>query len=174
MFDETKYLRSIIETSLDPFVTISPDGKLTDVNEATIKATGKSRDKLIGTDFSDYFTDPLKARNGYKIVFKKGLVKDYELTIKHVDGSLMHVLYNATVYRDQNGKIIGVFAAARDITHILKGILPICANCKKIRTDIGYWEQVEVFIRDHSEVEFSHSICPDCAKKLYPEFYKKK
>ncbi len=170
MLNESKYLRSLIETSLDPFVTINPDGKITDVNEATIKATGVSRDKLIGTDFSDYFTDPSKARKGYKTVFEKGLVKDYELTIKHIDGSLMHVLYNATVYRDQNGKVIGVFAAARDVTHILKGILPICANCKKIRSDIGYWEQVEVFIRDHSKVEFSHSVCPDCAEKLYPDF----
>ena len=131
MLDKSKYLRSLIETSLDPFVTINPDGKITDVNEATIKATGISCDKLIGTDFSDYFTDPSKARKGYKIVFEKGLVRDYELTIKHIDGPLMHVLYNATVYRDQNGKVIGVFAAARDVTHILKGILPICANWQK-------------------------------------------
>ena len=171
MLDKNKYLRSLIETSLDPFVAINPDGKITDVNEAAIKATGISRDKLIGTDFSDYFTDPPKARKGYKTVFEKGLVKNYELTIKHIDGSLMHVLYNATVYHDQNGKIIGVFAAARDVTYILKGILPICSNCKKIRTDIGYWEQVEVFIKDRSKAEFSHSICPDCAKKLYPGFY---
>ena len=165
-----RYLRSLIETSLDPFVTINPDGQITDVNDATIKATGVSRDELMGTDFSNYFTDPHKARQGYKTAFAKGLVKDYELTIKHVNGSLMHVIYNATVYHDQNGKIIGVFAAARDITHILKGILPICANCKKVRTDIGYWEQVEVFIRDHSNVEFSHSLCPECAKRLYPDF----
>ena len=170
MLNESKYLRSLIETSLDPFVTINPDGKITDVNEATIKATGISRDKLIGTDFSDYFTDPPKARKGYKTVFEKGLVKDYELTIKHIDGSLMHVLYNATVYRDQNGKVIGVFAAARDVTHILKGILPICSNCKKIRNFGGYWEPIEDFIRDRSKAEFSHTTCPDCAKKLYPEF----
>ncbi len=170
MLNESKYLRSLIETSLDPFVTINPDGKITDVNEATIKATGISRNKLIGTDFSDYFTDPPKARKGYKTVFEKGLVKDYELTIKHIDGSLMHVLYNATVYRDQNGKVIGVFAAARDVTHILKGILPICANCKKIRNFGSYWEQIEDFIRDRSKAEFSHTICPECAEKLYPDF----
>ena len=172
MLNESKYLRSLIETSLDPFVTINPEGKIADVNEATIKAPGVSRDELIGTDFSDYFTDPQKARKGYKTVCEKDLVKDYELTIKHIDGSLMHVLYNATVYHDKNGKIIGVFAAARDVTHILKGILPICSNCKKIRTDIGYWEQIEVFIKNHSKVKFSHSICPDCAKKLYPEYKK--
>lgn len=54
----------------------------------------------------------------------------------------------------------------------LSGLLPICSSCKKIRNDNGYWEQIEGYIRDHSKAEFSHSICPDCAKKLYPEFYK--
>jgi hypothetical protein len=51
----------------------------------------------------------------------------------------------------------------------LSGLLPICASCKKIRDDKGYWTQIESYIRDHSEVEFSHSLCPDCLKKLYPE-----
>ncbi|MBW1780251.1 MAG: response regulator [Deltaproteobacteria bacterium] len=55
----------------------------------------------------------------------------------------------------------------------LQGILPICANCKKIRDDRGYWQQIEAYISDHSEAEFSHSICPDCTKKLYPELYNK-
>jgi hypothetical protein len=54
----------------------------------------------------------------------------------------------------------------------LSGMLPICAACKKIRNDSGYWQQIETYIRDHSEVEFSHSICPDCAAKLYPDFIK--
>ena len=52
----------------------------------------------------------------------------------------------------------------------LKGILPICASCKKIRDDEGYWHQIELYIRDHSEADFSHGICPDCMKKLYPDF----
>lgn len=52
---------------------------------------------------------------------------------------------------------------------ILSGFLPICASCKKIRDDKGYWNQIESYIRDHSEAEFSHGICPDCAKKLYPD-----
>jgi hypothetical protein len=50
----------------------------------------------------------------------------------------------------------------------LAGMLPICANCKKIRNDEGYWEQIEAYISDHSEAEFSHGICPECAAKLYP------
>ena len=57
---------------------------------------------------------------------------------------------------------------------MLRGLLPICANCKSIRDDKGYWTQIETYIRDHSEAEFSHGICPECAKKIYPEFYKDK
>jgi hypothetical protein len=54
----------------------------------------------------------------------------------------------------------------------LRGLLPICSSCKKIRDDRGYWTQMEAYIRDHSEAEFSHGICPECARKLYPQFYK--
>ena len=52
----------------------------------------------------------------------------------------------------------------------LRGILPICAECKKIRDDNGYWHQVESYVHNHTEAEFSHGICPDCMKKLYPDF----
>ena len=110
------YNRSLIEVSLDPLVTIGHDGKITDVNSATEQVTGYSRDDLIGTDFSDYFIEPEKARAGYQQVFKDGEVRDYPLEIKHKDGHITPVLYHASVYRDENGKVIGVFAAARDIT----------------------------------------------------------
>jgi hypothetical protein len=53
----------------------------------------------------------------------------------------------------------------------LRRLLPICASCKKIRDDTGYWHQVEEYISQHSEAEFTHGLCPDCLKKLYPEFY---
>jgi len=112
----SEYARSLIESSLDPLVTISPEGKITDVNEATVKVTGFAREKLIGTDFSNYFTEPEKAREGYRLVFSKGTVTDYPLTIRHSDGRLTYVLYNASVYKDIGGNVIGVFAAARDIT----------------------------------------------------------
>ncbi len=115
-----EYHRMLIEVSLDPLVTISAEGKITDVNEATIKATGVPRRKLVGTDFSNYFTDPQKAREGYKQVFAQGFVADYPLTIRHRDGGLKNVLYNASVYKDEQGKILGVFAAARDITVLKK------------------------------------------------------
>jgi len=110
------YNRSLIEASLDPLVTISPDGKITDVNDATVRVTGYSREDLIDTDFSRYFTEPKRAKAGYEQVFRDGSVTDYELEIRHKDGPVTPVLYNATVYRDSSGNIAGVFAAARDIT----------------------------------------------------------
>jgi len=114
----SKYNRSLIEASLDPLVTIGSDGKITDVNSSTEMVTGYSRDELIGTDFSDYFTEPDKAKEGYKHVFQEGLVRDYPLEILHRDGHITHVRYNASVYRDETGEVIGVFAAARDITEL--------------------------------------------------------
>ena len=111
-----QYNRSLIEASLDPLVTISPAGKVMDVNRATELATGVSRHQLMGSEFSDYFTEPEKARNGYKAVFEKGFVTDYPLAIRHVSGYVTHVLYNATVYKNEAGEVQGVFAAARDIT----------------------------------------------------------
>lgn len=54
----------------------------------------------------------------------------------------------------------------------LRGILPICSNCKNIRDDKGYWNQIEAYISDHSETEFTHSFCPKCAKELYPQYYR--
>ncbi|MHB1133955.1 MAG: PAS domain S-box protein [Chloroflexota bacterium] len=68
------------------------------------------------TDFSDYFTEPENARKGYEQVFSKGFVTDYPLTIRHKEGRLTDVLYNAPVYRDVQGNVLGVFAAARDVT----------------------------------------------------------
>jgi len=110
------YSRNLIETSLDPLVTISAEGRITDVNAATEKITGLSRERLIGSDFSDYFTDTEKARAGYLKAFAQGQVIDYPLAVRHTSGAITEVLYNASVYRNEQGKVIGVFAAARDIT----------------------------------------------------------
>ncbi len=112
----SSYARSLIEASLDPLVTIGVDGKIMDVNAATEKVTGVERDQLIGSDFCDYFTEPDKARSGYQQVFSQGFVTDYSLAIRHVNGRITDVLYNASVYRDSQGQVAGIFAAARDIT----------------------------------------------------------
>jgi K+-sensing histidine kinase KdpD len=75
----------------------------------------------------------------------------------------------AKLLAEQND-LIRSLKEARESIKVLTGLLPICASCKKIRDSEGYWEQIEQYIRSHSEAEFSHGICPDCIKRLYPEF----
>ena len=114
-----KYARGLIEAGLDPLMTISPEGKITDANEATVKLIEVPRDNLIGTSFSDYFTDPKKAQEIYQRVFTQGTAVDYPLTLRHRDGheTLTEVLFNASVYRDPGGNVLGVVAVARDVTN---------------------------------------------------------
>jgi urea transport system substrate-binding protein len=114
--EASRYARNLIETSLDPLVTISAEGRITDVNTATERITGVRRETLVGTDFAAYFTEPAKAREGYQRVFAEGQVIDYPLAIRHADGGITEVLYNASLYRDEQGRPLGVFAAARDFT----------------------------------------------------------
>jgi len=110
----SQYARSLIEASLDPLFTINPEGKITDINEASVNITGVPHDKLVGTDFFDYFTEPQKAREVYQEVFAIGYVADYPLTIR--DENLTCVLLNGSVYTDDRGNVLGVVVVARDIT----------------------------------------------------------
>ncbi|WP_281239782.1 PAS domain S-box protein [Flavobacterium praedii] len=110
----SQYSLSLIEASRDPLFTISPKGKITDTNDATVQVTGVSRENLISSDFFDYFTEPQKAREGYKKVFSKGFVVDYPLTI--MDGKFTDVLFNGSVYKDDLGNVVGAVMVARDIT----------------------------------------------------------
>jgi len=135
------YNRNLIETSLDPLVTIGPDGKITDVNKATEKVTGYLREELVGTDFANYFTEPDKAEKGYEQVFQYGLVRDYPLEIRHKNGNLTPVLYNASIYRNGTGEVVGVFAAARDVTERKKAE-------KELRE---YWENLEEEVKLRTE-----------------------
>jgi PAS domain S-box-containing protein len=127
------YSRNLIEASLDPLVTISADGKITDVNKATETVTGCSRDELIDSDFFSYFTEPEKARAGYITVFADGFVRDYPLAIRSKSGKITQVSYNATVYKNEAGVIQGVFAAARDITELKKAERVAQESEKKLR-----------------------------------------
>ena len=111
---ESRYARSLIEASRDPLFTISPDGKITDINSASAAITNVSREKLIGTDFFDYFTEPEKAREMYKHIFAEEFVADFPLTIH--DSKFTEVLFNGSVYKDEFGKVLGVVVVARDST----------------------------------------------------------
>ena len=114
--------RTMIEASRDSLVAISPDGRITDVNEATLELTGRSREELLGTSFSDYFTDPEQADEVYRRALADEAVADLQLTLRHHNGreTITEVLYNASAYRDPGGKVLGIFAAARDVTDVHK------------------------------------------------------
>jgi PAS domain S-box-containing protein len=109
-----QYSISLIEASRDPLVTINTDCKITDLNAAMIKVTGISRDKILGTFFKDYFTEPTKAFEVCQEVFDKGFVADYPMVIK--DHKLTDVLFNGSTYKDDRGNILGAVIVARDIT----------------------------------------------------------
>lgn len=110
----SQYTRSIIEASRDPLFAISAAGKIIDVNEATINATDKAREKIIGTDFIDYFTEKEKAKEAYQLIFKNGFITDYSLTI--IDGILTEVFCNGSIYKDGKGIVMGAVIVARDVT----------------------------------------------------------
>lgn len=113
---DLQYARSLIEASLDPLVTISIEGKITDMNQATIDITGINRELLTGTDFFTYFTEPQKAREVYQEVFANGFVADSPLTLRHKNGKLTTVLFNGSVYRDEKGLVQGVVIVEEDVT----------------------------------------------------------
>jgi PAS domain S-box-containing protein len=131
------YARGLIEASLDPLATISAEGKIADVNEATVQATGVPRAMLIGSDFSAYFTEPDKAQAGYQEAFSTGFVRDYPLTLRHASGKVTDVVYNAIVYRGENGEAAGIFAAARDVTGFKRAEAEMAAQSKQLRAANG-------------------------------------
>jgi PAS domain S-box-containing protein len=114
--DQQFYARSLIESNIDALMTTDPLGLITDVNEQMESLTGNSRDELIGSPFKDWFTDPERAEEGIRLVLREGKVTDYELTARAKDNRETVVSYNGTTFNDRDGKLQGVFAAARDVT----------------------------------------------------------
>jgi PAS domain S-box-containing protein len=109
-----RYARALIEVSGNPLVSIDPQGKIADVNAATAQAVGIPRDRLIGSDFADCFSEPEKARAAYRQALEEGFLSDLPLALRHVSGALTEVECTAAVYRDVGGELRAVFTAARD------------------------------------------------------------
>jgi len=166
-----------------------------DANENWIDKLGLSREELIGKTVSELriWANPANRDIFAKILREKGVCNNFETYFRMKNGDLIPCQIAAAIIEIEGEKC--VMAITRDITqrkimeneretlikelqdaitHVktLGGMLPICSNCKKIRDDKGYWKQIESYIRDHSDAEFSHSICPDCTDKLYPDFLK--
>ncbi len=114
--EERAYNRGLIEASLDGLITVDPMLNITDVNETMCRMTGYTRQELIGSPFQHYFTDPRRAGDGVRLTLDKGAVTNYELTLRAKDGHESLVSFNAAIFRDESGKVRGIFASARDIT----------------------------------------------------------
>jgi len=114
--DQQFYARSLIESNIDALMTTDPLGIITDINQQMEALTGGTRDELIGLPFKDWFTDPRRAEEGIRSVLQEGKVTNYELTARAKSGRETVVSYNATTFNDRDGKLQGVFAAARDVT----------------------------------------------------------
>ena len=114
--DQQFYTRSLIESNIDAIMTTDPSGIITDVNEQMMVLTGRSRVELIGTPFKHHFTDPELAQASIKRVLSENKISDYELTARAINGHETAVSYNATTFYNRDGKLQGVFAAARDVT----------------------------------------------------------
>lgn len=111
---QSRYAIGLIEASVDPLIVISREGRILDTNQAAVHITGVTRTDLIGSEFKYYFTDPDKAAGVYEEIFERGVISNYPLTV--VDGKLIDVSFNGSVYRDDKGAIVGAVVLAHDLT----------------------------------------------------------
>jgi PAS domain S-box-containing protein len=114
--EQQSYNRGLIESSVDGLITVDALGTISDVNEQMCRMTGYGRSELIGSPFTDYFTEPERATAGVKQTFETGVVTEYALTLISRTRRLLQVSFNASVFRDPLGNVRGIFASARDIT----------------------------------------------------------
>jgi PAS domain S-box-containing protein len=186
-------LQNIIEGTSDAVYVKDRNGRYLLFNTAASRISGKKSEDIIGKDDSALFP-PEEARmimEGDRRVMEAGKTMTYEEDLSHAGERHIYLSTKGPLF-DDRGAVIGLFGIARDITarkeaekererlirelnetlakvKSLSGLLPICASCKKVRDDKGYWNQIEAYISDHSEAEFSHGLCPACAQKLYEE-----
>jgi PAS domain S-box-containing protein len=188
--------RILLNHTKDFIYRHDPQGMITYVSPAVEKITGFSPGEWLA-HYTTHYTDSPVNKAGIERtgeLLRTGTEgTSYVVEVRHKDGRKVWLEINKQPYV-VDGTVAGVIGVARDITvrkrleeereklivelqeavaniKTLRGMLPICASCKKIRDDKGYWTQIEAYVSKHSEAEFTHGICPECAKKLYPEYY---
>ena len=170
--DQQFYTRSLIESNIDASMATNPCGMIIDVNKQMEDLTGCTRDELIGEPFKKYFTDPERAEAGIKQVLNESRVIDYELTARSKVGKETVVSYNAATFHDRDGKLQGVFAAARDITERkrMEGVLQehyVELERAKAAVEVRISERTADLVSANKELEaFAYSVTHDLRAPL--------
>jgi PAS domain S-box-containing protein len=188
-----KHYRILMDESMDPTFSFYADGTYRYVNKAFANGVGKTVDEIIGHTIWDVF-DKDEADKRFAVVkrvFTEGKTVEIEVRVPLPSGDSYYLTTAKPILNDV-GTVETVICTSKNITKrklaelalkeerdklvnalteikTLSGMLPICAKCKKIRDDKGYWNQIEGYIQQHSDAQFSHAICPACAKTLYPD-----
>jgi len=189
--NEKKY-KVIFKNSKDAIYIIAYSGQIIEVNQSFIDLFGYSLEESHDLKVQNLYLDPADRSIFIQKVEKHGFVKDFEVKMKNKSGDVMDCQITATTHVSKDNQIIGYQGIIRDVTRVkqeqqererliadlrdalaevktLSGLLPICSHCKKIRDDKGYWSRIETYIQDHSDAEFSHGICQECAQEFYPD-----
>lgn len=194
--DREQLYRALFENNYSVMLLIDVEtGAINDANPSACSFYGYTKEILLKmkiTDINtrskkDIFREMEKAKSEKRnyFIFKhrlsNGVIRDVEVfsgpvTVsgKSMLCSVIHDISERKASERERERLIKELQKALSEVKRLRGFLPICASCKKIRDDKGYWNQIELYIRDHSEAEFTHSICPGCVKKLYPNVKIKK
>lgn len=194
--DVLSILIDAVNSSINGLIITDLKGIIRFANPAFCKMFEYSSEEILGEDAANLFTTKtIRLFSDVMAIIDLSQGNTGEFAVENKDGGTHIVEVTASNVTSSSGRLVGKMASFIDITRkkeieterenliaqlqdaldrikTLRGIIPICASCKKIRDDQGYWKQIESYIKDHSDADFSHSICPDCAKRLYPEFYK--
>ena len=188
--DETPY-HQLFEHGMDGMMFTAPDGTILDANPAACRMFERTREEIIAAG-RDGLMDSSDPRMAILLAQRQQTGKAHgELSARRRNGTLFPVEISSMVFHDAEGhprtcliirdigerkvaehereRLIRELQEALAKVKSLSGLLPICASCKKIRDGVGKWQSLEVYIRNHTEADFSHGICPDCRKKLYPD-----
>ncbi len=194
--DSEEKFRLLVENSHDIIYSLSSDGTFIFVSPAWTRLLGHPVSEVAGKTFQPFVhPDDLPGCMAFlhSVIETGNREEGIEYRVRHVDGAWYWHTSSAVPFRDAADTVVGFYGIARDITErkkkeedtkelistlqkaleeikTLRGIVPICSSCKKIRNDKGYWEQVEAYVSKHTEAKFSHGICPDCMNKLYAEY----
>lgn len=191
--------RNLYENTPIMLHSIDSKGHIVAASNYWLTSMGYSRDEVIGRPLTSFLTDESKLFAkiiAFPFFLEHGYVQDIQYQVIKKNGGLMDVTLSAIAEKDENGNFLRSLAVMIDVTAqkqaeaaqeklirelqkaldeitSLRGILPICSFCKRVRDDKGYWEQVDIYITKHSPAEISHSICPECLKKHYPNLVQK-